>query len=56
MDAADAFLDAFLKLSENGVGLAQLITMLFPGSWWASGVLYVIGMLLSALTGGAPTA
>ncbi len=56
MDAADAFLDAFLKLSENGVGIAQLITMLFPGSWWASGILYVIGMMLSALTGGAPLA
>ena len=53
---ADAFLDAFLKLGESGVGIAQLITMLFPGSWWASGILYVIGMMLSALTGGTPLA
>lgn len=51
---ADAFLDVILKLGEEGVGIAQLITMLFPGSWWASGVLYFIGTLLSALTGGAP--
>ena len=51
---ADALLDAILKLGENGVGIAQLITMLFPGSWWASGILYIIEMFLSALNSGAP--
>ena len=51
---ADALLDVILKLSESGVGIAQLITMLFPGSWWASGILYIIEMMLSALNGGTP--
>ncbi|MCR5522351.1 MAG: hypothetical protein K6F64_01760 [Clostridia bacterium] len=52
----EALVDAILKMGEGGVSIAQLITMLFPASWWASGILYVIKMLLSALTGGTPIA
>ena len=48
----DAMLDTILNFGESGVGLAQLITMLFPASWWASGVLYVVKLLLQALSGG----
>jgi len=38
-----------IDLGEVGVGLAQLITMLNPASWWASGILYLIEMGLQAL-------
>ncbi len=41
-----------LNLGETGVGIAQIITALNPASWWASGILGLIGLLLAAITGG----
>ena len=51
MDIIEA-IQEFLNLGEAGVGIAQIITALNPASWWASGILGLVGLLLAALTGG----
>ncbi|MBQ6466400.1 MAG: hypothetical protein IJJ61_00480 [Clostridia bacterium] len=50
MDFATIF-QSITGMGEAGVGIAQLITSIFPASWWASGILNLIRMFLSALSG-----
>ena len=50
MDYTELFRQ-ILEMGQTGVGFAQLITMVNPASWWASGILYIIEMFLSALAG-----
>lgn len=38
-----------LGAGEFGVAIAQVITALNPASWWASGILNLIRMLLSII-------
>ena len=48
MDFMEIF-QTILGTGEAGVGIAQLITALNPASWWASGVLTLVQMLLNAI-------
>ena len=47
----DAIIQAILELGVGGVTIAQIITALNPASWWASGILNLIRMLLSVIAG-----
>ncbi|MBR4766032.1 MAG: hypothetical protein IK085_04625 [Clostridia bacterium] len=52
METGASFLEIlseFLNLGEAGVAIAQLITAINPASWWASGILNLIRMLLSII-------
>ena len=52
METGTSFLEMlseFLNIGEAGVAIAQIITALNPASWWASGILNLIRMLLSII-------
>ncbi len=44
-----AIISEILGAGEFGVAIAQVITALNPASWWASGILNLIRMLLSII-------
>ena len=50
MDFFEVF-NGIIDFGEVGVGIAQIITALNPASWWASGILGLVGLLLSVLGG-----
>lgn len=42
-------LSSFFNMGEMGVAIAQIITAINPASWWASGILNLIRLLLSII-------
>jgi hypothetical protein len=52
METGTSFLEIlgeFFNMGEAGVAIAQIITALNPASWWASGILNLIRLLLSII-------
>ena len=52
METGTSFLEIlgeFFNMGEAGVAKAQIITAINPASWWASGILNLIRLLLSII-------